>query len=228
MRPSPAKTTAMARGVRAACASTHSWTARGAVGAAVSFHSYEHLVALGGASERQLGECGASGSTTDGAEQRLVAARSKRRIVVCVEEVGVVLERGRAAPRRPRARRSSGRTSPSRRLSPGAAPVARSPAEHRRPRLVLQHAHDLEERVAAHVALGLHLLDQLLEGQVLVGVGAQRHLAHPRQQLAEGRVAARGRCAAPGCWRRSRSPPRPRARLRLAIGEPTGTSACPV
>ena len=38
-------------------------------------------------------------------------------------------------------------------------------------------------------ALGLQLLDQLLERQVLVGVGAERDLAHPAEQLAEGRVA---------------------------------------
>ena len=36
---------------------------------------------------------------------------------------------------------------------------------------------------------GRKLLDQLLEGQVLVGVGAQRTLAHPREQLAKPRIA---------------------------------------
>ncbi len=56
-------------------------------------------------------------------------------------------------------------------------------------RRVLQHEHDLEERRVAQSALGLKLLDQLLEGHVLVREGPERHLAHPPQQLAEGRVA---------------------------------------
>ena len=46
---------------------------------------------------------------------------------------------------------------------------------------------------------GLQLLDQLLERQVLVRVGAQRHLAHPGEQLAKRAGCPRGRCAAPGC-----------------------------
>ena len=49
---------------------------------------------------------------------------------------------------------------------------------------------DLEERRAAEVALGLEFLDELLEGQVLVGIGAEGGLAHAAQQLAEGGVAA--------------------------------------
>ena len=39
---------------------------------------------------------------------------------------------------------------------------------------VLQHKHHLEQRIAAHVAAGGEFLDQLLEGQVLMRVGAQR------------------------------------------------------
>ena len=62
-----------------------------------------------------------------------------------------------------------------------------------------QDEDDLEQRVAAQVALGLELLDQLLERQVLVGEGAERRLAHPRQQLAERGARRRGRRAAPGC-----------------------------
>ena len=57
----------------------------------------------------------------------------------------------------------------------------------------------LEQRVAAQVALRLQLLHQLLEGQVLVRVGLQRHLAHPPQQLAEASGRPTGRCAAPAC-----------------------------
>ena len=63
----------------------------------------------------------------------------------------------------------------------------------------LQGEHHLEQRRAAQVALRVQLLDQPLEGQVLVGVGAERRLAHPREQLREGGLAPRGRRAAPGC-----------------------------
>ena len=56
-------------------------------------------------------------------------------------------------------------------------------------RRVLQREHDLEQRIAAQVALGLELLDQLLEGQVLVRVGIERALARPGQQFRERRVA---------------------------------------
>ena len=38
---------------------------------------------------------------------------------------------------------------------------------------------------------GASLLDQPLEGHVLVRVGAERHLAHPPEQLAEGRSPER-------------------------------------
>ena len=54
---------------------------------------------------------------------------------------------------------------------------------------VLQHEHHLEQRMAAQVARGSELLDELLEGQVLVGVGSEGRVAHPREQLAKGRIA---------------------------------------
>ena len=64
----------------------------------------------------------------------------------------------------------------------------------------VQHVEeDLEERRARQVALRLQLLDQLLERDVLVGIGAEGGLARPAQQLAAGRAARRGRRAAPGC-----------------------------
>ena len=55
---------------------------------------------------------------------------------------------------------------------------------------VLEGEHHLEERGAAQVALGRELLDQPLEGQVLVGVGAERALAH-RGAAARGRRGRR-------------------------------------
>ena len=48
---------------------------------------------------------------------------------------------------------------------------------------------DLEERVAAEVAFGLQLLDELFEGEVLVGVGAEGDVVDAGEQLAEGGVA---------------------------------------
>src|SRR2546423_248962 len=49
---------------------------------------------------------------------------------------------------------------------------------------VLQLEGDLKERVATEIARRLELLDQPLEGQVLVRVRCECRLAHARQQLA--------------------------------------------
>ena len=43
---------------------------------------------------------------------------------------------------------------------------------------VVQREDHLEQRIAAHVALGPHLLHQPVEGQVLVREGVQAHFAH--------------------------------------------------
>ncbi len=60
-------------------------------------------------------------------------------------------------------------------------------------RLVLEHQLDLEERREAETALGVDGLDQLLERQILVRIGAQRVRLHALQQLTEGWVAAQSR-----------------------------------
>ena len=52
-------------------------------------------------------------------------------------------------------------------------------------RRVLQHQRCLKQRIARQVAPGGERLDELLEGQVLVGIGLQRPGAHPRQVLLE-------------------------------------------
>ncbi len=54
---------------------------------------------------------------------------------------------------------------------------------------VLEAEHHLEQRVTAQVARGLKLLDQLLEGQLLVRVRGHAHVLRATQQLAEGGVA---------------------------------------
>ncbi len=58
---------------------------------------------------------------------------------------------------------------------------------------VLQGEGDLEEGRVAQGALRSELLDELLEGHVLVLEGAERGLLHTRQYLAEGRVALQAR-----------------------------------
>jgi hypothetical protein len=63
-------------------------------------------------------------------------------------------------------------------------------------RRVAQGENHLEEGRIAQVALGLELVDELLEGQVLVGLGVEGHVAHPPQEFAEGEVA--GGAAAQG------------------------------
>ena len=58
---------------------------------------------------------------------------------------------------------------------------------------VLKHEEDLEERRVAEAALGLQLLDELLERQVLMGVGFQGDLAHAPEELAEAGLAGEAR-----------------------------------
>ena len=55
-------------------------------------------------------------------------------------------------------------------------------------RLLLEGEEDLEDRRVPQVALGRQLPDQLLEGEVLVGVGSQSRLAHPLQESQEAGV----------------------------------------
>ena len=53
----------------------------------------------------------------------------------------------------------------------------------------LQREHHLEQRIAAEVALGIQLFDELLEGQILVRERVDRALARALQQLGEPRIA---------------------------------------
>ncbi|GAA2158903.1 hypothetical protein GCM10009727_70160 [Actinomadura napierensis] len=70
------------------------------------------------------------------------------------------------------------------------ARVDREPVRPRRGRVPPVDAeHDLEERVAGSVAVGLEGVDELLEREVLVDVGLQRASAHPVQQFTERGVA---------------------------------------
>ncbi len=64
------------------------------------------------------------------------------------------------------------------------------PGDGQAQRRVLQHQQGLEERVAARLPPRRELLDQLLEGQVLVGVGVEADFPRAVRQLAERGVAA--------------------------------------
>ena len=57
----------------------------------------------------------------------------------------------------------------------------------------LEGEEHLDQRVPRPLALRPQLLDQHLEGQVLMGEGPERRVAHRREQAAEGRIAGRPR-----------------------------------
>ncbi len=81
--------------------------------------------------------------------------------------------------------------------------------------------------VRLEVALGLQLLDELLERQVLMRVGLERDFAHAPEQLAEGRVAREV------CAQHERVDEEPDevfdlAASRFATGVPTTMSVWPV
>ena len=58
-----------------------------------------------------------------------------------------------------------------------------------RHRRVVEAEEDLEQRIARQLAVGLQLLDDLLEGNVLVRVRVERRPAHPADQLAKHGIA---------------------------------------
>ncbi len=100
-----------------------------------------------------------------------------------LEQVGAVVQRAIKAFRGSRQRQ--------RQVELGGVVSQRS-AAHRQPghgqlrgRHVLQDEHHPEQRRLAQITHGL----EPLEGDVLVGIGAQRHLTHAAQQLAHGGVA---------------------------------------
>ena len=165
-----------------------------------AFHSTQHAAAAPSSrQQRQLATAPRPGRRDDALEQPPEVPEhplDRRR----VEQVGVVLERAAAAPPSRSSTSASVRSNLAR--TPGCrdSSATAQPRQRRPPgRRVLQDEHHLEERRAAEIALGLQLLHQLLEGHVLVRVRAQARLAHPREQLAERRVAATGRRAAPAC-----------------------------
>jgi hypothetical protein len=144
-----------------------------------------HLAVLGGGEERQLGE--PPPGALEGAGEQSVQVRQQALHGGGIEEVGVVVEPAAqllAAVDQPELEIELRRA---RRELPG---VQRDPGQIQRGgRHVEQLEADLEERGAPQVAVGPQLLDQFLEGEALVGIGAERDLAHPLQQLPEARIA---------------------------------------
>ncbi len=103
-------------------------------------------------------------------------------------------------------------------------------AGHRPPpgRRVVQRERRLEQRIARQVALRRQLLHQLLEGQVLMGVGVERPVAHAAPGIAGTWDCPTGRRAARACSRRKPIIGSSSGRVRPAVGTPTATSSCPL
>ena len=195
--------TATASGVRVACASNSSCRQRVAADSAVARSRSRLDQELPRARPRASSgsaDMRASGSAHDArraARWKCPSSRVDRR---GVEQVGAVLERRR---RRPLVglgqRRASGRTW---RCRVGVdSRAALSPRQRRAPRPAAFCSANItwKSGVRLEVALGVQLLDQPLERQVLVRVGAEARLAHAREQLAEGRLAGEVGRAAPAC-----------------------------
>ena len=88
--------------------------------------------------------------------------------------------------------------------------------------------HHLEERRVAQAPLRLQLLDQLLEGQLLVRVRAQRASRTRRSSSRKLGSSARGRARSTSVLTKKPISPSISARVRSAIGLPTTTSSLPV
>ncbi len=152
-------------------------------------------VLLGGGKQRQI-EHALLGVGDGGLQQDLEVAHEAAHGVL-PEEVRAVLHRADQS--------LGGAGEAERQVEPGAVALElqgvhgeaarRSRGRPRRVlrRGVLEDEHRLEQRRAAQVAPGPQLFDELLEGHVLVRVGAQRRLLHARQQGAEGRVVVQAR-----------------------------------
>ena len=191
----------------------------------MSFHSTSTCCRSAVGEQGQLGDA-LLGPGEDALEQ-LRRWPTMRAMVAALEEVGGVLQRALQALRglgEGEVRSNSGRCG-----SP--APRRRSDSPGRRERRAAGRGWSTsitwKSGAAAEVAHGLELLHQLLEGHVLVRVGAQRRLAHALR-------AARGRTGCPSSRVRSTSvltkkPMRPcsSARARPAMGEPTLMSSWP-
>ena len=146
----------------------------------------EDLVPLGRGEERQLGEA-ALRRGDRGGEQRLESPR-KTRHGRGVEQVRVVLPE---ADQPAGALLQGDHEVEPRHVRPGIERLQGEPGEAQGlGRRILQHEHHLEERCVGEAALRLQLLDQLLERQLLVGVGAESRLPHLRDEPGEPRIAS--------------------------------------
>jgi hypothetical protein len=157
----------------------------------------EELLALAGGQQGELGERAAGVLDDAGEEDQIVVDHPQDGRLV--EEVGVVLP----VQDRPVIARRLAEAHPL--LGPWDhddvhVHLGRTVAAHQelgveaaelevRHRGVVKVVHDLEERVAAELALRLQLLDEPLERHVLVGVDLQGEIPHPAEENLERGVA---------------------------------------
>ena len=164
------------------------------------FQSHQQPLALLGRQRGTASASGASGPRDDGLQQHAAGASTSRSTVAALEQVRRVVERADEAVRR----RGSGPGSARTWRRAAAADVA--PAVTDRPGSASSGTGAFcsanitwNSGVRLRSRVGLQLLHQLLEGHVLVLVGAQRRGAHLGQQLPEGRPRAEAARAAPAC-----------------------------
>ena len=149
---------------------------------------HEHLLALGGGEQGQRGQ--AELGVGDGRLQQHLQVLQQPGHGARVVQVRAVVAHARQA--------LLGLVDGEREIELRRARVAlRAPErEARQPQLgsggVLQDELHLEDGRVGEAALGVEHAHQLLEGHVLVGVGAERHLASAAHQLAEGGISRRG------------------------------------
>ena len=222
---SPSRTTAIASGVRAACRSKSCAGIRRA-GTPRACRSTRRAVAVArpplssGSSETRR-----SGSATI-ASSRFTKCASIRSTVGASKRSVLYMTARRIAPRAPPRRSASDRTSPSSNSTSNTLKLR--PGVCRRSRGAFCRANiTWKSGVRLDVALGLELLDQLLERHVLMRVRAERRLADAAEQLAEASGRRRGLCAARSVLTKKPMRSSTSARLRLAMGVPTTMSSWP-
>ena len=156
----------------------------------------------GSCAARRRRECRCCRSAAPASATAASSSRTSRAAiastVAALEQVAGVFQRCPSIPAGvPSAPRRSARLRTGRtwrwRWRPARTPPPARQARGRRLRVVLQHQHHLEQRMPRQRARRVEHLDQPLERQLLVAVGRKVARAHPRDQLAEARIARRVR-----------------------------------
>ena len=223
---SPQTTAVGVRASRAACAATRSWTSdgcgRGSGGAAPARRAAARSAAVSsGSSESGVAGVGRRRPPSRVREMRRAGAST----VAAIEEVAVVLQAA-ARTRPPLLDQDEGEVElgrPPSRSPParGSGPAAPGPAAAAFWSASITWKSGLRPRSRSR----RQLLDQLLERQVLVGVGVE---GGSRTRPTSSRKAdpPRGRARSARVLMKKPISPSISRRLRLAIGEPTTRSSC--